>query len=129
MLNVFHREGRAIRHFWGSELFYAPADQGQEPATSAPLSRCGTCSTSPARAAQPTGMSSSATDQPGNIDEDGWPTVVAAWVPRLMPALRTALFHGAIRTAQTATQSPPCEASPGSLDLICLAWQQAGDTA
>ena len=31
MLNVFHREGRAIRHFWGSELFYAPADQGQEP--------------------------------------------------------------------------------------------------
>jgi hypothetical protein len=33
------------------------------------------------------------------ICEDGWPAVVAAWVPRLMPALRTALFHGAIRTA------------------------------
>jgi hypothetical protein len=33
------------------------------------------------------------------IGDDGWPTVVAAWVPRLMPALRTALFHGAIRTA------------------------------
>ena len=33
------------------------------------------------------------------IDGDGWPAVVAAWVPRLMPALRTALFHGAIRTA------------------------------
>ena len=33
------------------------------------------------------------------IDDDGWPTVVATWVPRLMPALRTALFHGAIRTA------------------------------
>ena len=31
MLNVFHRDGEAIRHFWGSELFYAPADQGQEP--------------------------------------------------------------------------------------------------
>ena len=31
MLNVFHREGRAIRHFWGSELFYAPADPRQEP--------------------------------------------------------------------------------------------------
>ena len=29
------------------------------------------------------------------IGEDGWPTVVATWVPRLMPALR-ALFHGAI---------------------------------
>jgi hypothetical protein len=33
------------------------------------------------------------------IDDDGWPAVVAEWVPRLMPALRTALFHGAIRTA------------------------------
>ena len=33
------------------------------------------------------------------IDDDGWPAVVATWVPRLMPALRTALFHGAIRTA------------------------------
>ncbi|HSR82968.1 MAG TPA: DUF899 family protein [Streptosporangiaceae bacterium] len=31
MLNVFHREGRIVRHFWGSELFYAPADPGQEP--------------------------------------------------------------------------------------------------
>ncbi|HEY3035830.1 MAG TPA: DUF899 family protein, partial [Streptosporangiaceae bacterium] len=24
MLNVFHRDGDTIRHFWGSELFYAP---------------------------------------------------------------------------------------------------------
>ncbi len=31
MLNVFHREGGAIRHFWGSELFYAPTDPGQDP--------------------------------------------------------------------------------------------------
>jgi predicted dithiol-disulfide oxidoreductase (DUF899 family) len=31
MLNVFHRDGDAIRHFWGSELFYAPWDPGQEP--------------------------------------------------------------------------------------------------
>jgi predicted dithiol-disulfide oxidoreductase (DUF899 family) len=31
MLNVFHRDGGTIRHFWGSELFYAPADPGQEP--------------------------------------------------------------------------------------------------
>jgi predicted dithiol-disulfide oxidoreductase (DUF899 family) len=27
MLNVFHRDGETIRHFWGSELFYAPARQ------------------------------------------------------------------------------------------------------
>ena len=29
MLNVFRRDGDAIRHFWGSELFYAPAEAGQ----------------------------------------------------------------------------------------------------
>jgi predicted dithiol-disulfide oxidoreductase (DUF899 family) len=31
MLNVFHRDGETIRHFWGSELLYAPADPGQDP--------------------------------------------------------------------------------------------------
>jgi predicted dithiol-disulfide oxidoreductase (DUF899 family) len=31
MLNVFHREGGLIRHFWGSEVFYAPTDPGQGP--------------------------------------------------------------------------------------------------
>jgi predicted dithiol-disulfide oxidoreductase (DUF899 family) len=31
MLNVFHRAGGTIRHFWGSELFYAPRDPGQDP--------------------------------------------------------------------------------------------------
>jgi predicted dithiol-disulfide oxidoreductase (DUF899 family) len=31
MLNVFHRDGDTIRHFWASELFYAPADGGQDP--------------------------------------------------------------------------------------------------
>jgi predicted dithiol-disulfide oxidoreductase (DUF899 family) len=31
MLNVFHRDGDTIRHFWGSELFYAPFDPGQGP--------------------------------------------------------------------------------------------------
>jgi predicted dithiol-disulfide oxidoreductase (DUF899 family) len=31
MLNVFHRDGETIRHFWGSELFFAPVDPGQEP--------------------------------------------------------------------------------------------------
>ena len=31
MLNVFRREGDAIRHFWGSELFYAPTEPGQDP--------------------------------------------------------------------------------------------------
>jgi predicted dithiol-disulfide oxidoreductase (DUF899 family) len=31
MLNVFHRDADAIRHFWGSELFHAPTEPGQEP--------------------------------------------------------------------------------------------------
>lgn len=31
MLNVFHRDGQVVRHFWGSELFYAPTEAGQDP--------------------------------------------------------------------------------------------------
>jgi predicted dithiol-disulfide oxidoreductase (DUF899 family) len=31
MLNVFHRDGATIHHFWGSELLYAPTDPGQDP--------------------------------------------------------------------------------------------------
>jgi predicted dithiol-disulfide oxidoreductase (DUF899 family) len=31
MLNVFHRDGDTIRHFWSSELLYAPTDPGQDP--------------------------------------------------------------------------------------------------
>jgi predicted dithiol-disulfide oxidoreductase (DUF899 family) len=30
MLNVFRRNGSAIRHFWGSELLYVPPEPGQE---------------------------------------------------------------------------------------------------
>ena len=31
MLTVFHRDRETIRHFWSSELFYAPWDPGQDP--------------------------------------------------------------------------------------------------
>jgi predicted dithiol-disulfide oxidoreductase (DUF899 family) len=31
MMNVFRREGDVVRHFWGSELLYAPTDPGQDP--------------------------------------------------------------------------------------------------
>ena len=31
MLNVFHRKSGEIRHFWSSEMFYAPSDPGQDP--------------------------------------------------------------------------------------------------
>jgi predicted dithiol-disulfide oxidoreductase (DUF899 family) len=31
ILNVFHRDAGTIRHFWASEVFYAPTDPGQDP--------------------------------------------------------------------------------------------------
>lgn len=31
MLTVFHRDRDVIRHFWSSEMFYAPHDPGQDP--------------------------------------------------------------------------------------------------
>jgi predicted dithiol-disulfide oxidoreductase (DUF899 family) len=31
MLTVFHRDADAIRHFWSSELIYAPTEPGQDP--------------------------------------------------------------------------------------------------
>ena len=34
MLNVFHRAGGTIRHFWGSELLYTATDPGQDEAES-----------------------------------------------------------------------------------------------
>jgi predicted dithiol-disulfide oxidoreductase (DUF899 family) len=30
MINVFHRDGKVIRHFWGSEMIHAKADPGQD---------------------------------------------------------------------------------------------------
>jgi predicted dithiol-disulfide oxidoreductase (DUF899 family) len=30
MLNVFHRDGETIRHFWGAELMYAPVEPEQD---------------------------------------------------------------------------------------------------
>ena len=30
-LNVFHRSGSVVRHFWGSELFDEPTEPGQDP--------------------------------------------------------------------------------------------------
>jgi predicted dithiol-disulfide oxidoreductase (DUF899 family) len=30
MLNVLHRDGETIRHFWGAELTYGPSDPGQD---------------------------------------------------------------------------------------------------
>jgi predicted dithiol-disulfide oxidoreductase (DUF899 family) len=37
MLTVFHRDGGQIRHFWSSEMLYAPSDPGQDPRHSGTL--------------------------------------------------------------------------------------------
>jgi hypothetical protein len=44
--------------------------------------------------------------------DNGWPAVVATWLPRLMPALRTALFHGAIRTAHAVRAIDAADTAP-----------------
>jgi predicted dithiol-disulfide oxidoreductase (DUF899 family) len=31
MINVFEKDGDKVRHFWGSEMLYAPTDPGQDP--------------------------------------------------------------------------------------------------
>jgi predicted dithiol-disulfide oxidoreductase (DUF899 family) len=31
LMNVFHRGADGIRHFWSSEMLYAPSDPGQDP--------------------------------------------------------------------------------------------------
>ena len=46
------------------------------------------------------------------IDDQGWAGVVQMWVPRLMPALRTALFHGAIRTAHAVRAMDAADTAP-----------------
>jgi hypothetical protein len=57
MLNVFHREGETIRHFWGSEFSMRRPSRGRTLDTTARSSRCGTCLTSSRRDAEPTGTS------------------------------------------------------------------------
>ena len=52
------------------------------------------------------------------VDEDGWPAVVQTWVPRLMPGLRTALFHGAIRTAHAVRAIDAADTEPRRGELV-----------
>ena len=51
------------------------------------------------------------------IDDDGWPTAVSTWVPRLMPALAVALFHGAIRSAHAIRAVAAVETGPRRAEL------------
>jgi hypothetical protein len=51
------------------------------------------------------------------IEEEGWPAVVDVWVPRLMPGLSVALFHGAIRTAHAVRAVAATDTSPRRSEL------------
>jgi hypothetical protein len=68
------------------------------------------------------------------IDDQGWAGVAGTWVPRLMPALRTALFHGAIRTAHAVRAMDAVDTVPrrGELARALGYWAaryQAGQPA
>ena len=58
MLNVFHRDGDTIRHVWAPSSCTRRPTPDKTPATWARSSRSGTCSISPPKDDQPTGMSS-----------------------------------------------------------------------
>ena len=51
------------------------------------------------------------------IAAEGWPSVVELWVPRLMPGVATALFHGAIRTAHAVRAIVAADTSPRQTEL------------
>ncbi|MGH9081667.1 MAG: hypothetical protein ACRDYE_16590 [Acidimicrobiales bacterium] len=52
-----------------------------------------------------------------SVADDGWAVVVARWVPRLMPGLSTALFHGAIRTAHAVRAVDAADTPPRRAEL------------
>jgi predicted dithiol-disulfide oxidoreductase (DUF899 family) len=54
MLNVFHRDGDVIRHFWLRRCSTPPPTRDKTPATQAQSNRSSTCSTSPQKAARTT---------------------------------------------------------------------------
>jgi Questin oxidase-like len=51
------------------------------------------------------------------IGEDGWPEVVEVWVPRLVPALATVLFHGVIRVGHAVRAINAADTSPRREEL------------
>jgi Questin oxidase-like len=53
----------------------------------------------------------------GAVASDGWSSVAELWLPRLLPGLATALFHGAIRTAHAVRAVVAVETSPRRTEL------------
>jgi hypothetical protein len=52
-----------------------------------------------------------------SVADDGWEAVVALWVPRLIPGLSTALFHGVIRTAHAVRAVRTVGTAPRQAEL------------
>jgi hypothetical protein len=68
------------------------------------------------------------------IGEEGWQSVVATWVPRLMPGLHGALFHGVIRTSHAvraieAAESPSRRAELTRALANWATWCRPGELA
>jgi hypothetical protein len=68
------------------------------------------------------------------VGHDGWSTVVATWVPRLMPGLAAALFHGVIRTSHAVRAIDAADTGPRREELAralatWAAWFQPGHEA
>ena len=68
-----------------------------------------------------------------SIERDGWSDTVSAWVPRLMPGLSAALFHGVIRTSHAVRGVTRAE-TPERRDELARAlahwavWFRPGET-
>jgi hypothetical protein len=67
------------------------------------------------------------------IADDGWSSVVSLWVPRFMPGLVAALFHGVIRTSHAvraieAVDTPARRAELGRALASWATWIGSGET-
>ncbi|HXQ59562.1 MAG TPA: hypothetical protein VN799_05670 [Acidimicrobiales bacterium] len=51
------------------------------------------------------------------VAREGWERVVEVWVPRLVPGMATALFHGVIRTAHAVRAIDTVETDPRRAEL------------
>jgi predicted dithiol-disulfide oxidoreductase (DUF899 family) len=61
---VFRRDGHSIRHFWGSELLYAPTESGQDSRPVGTIEPLWNLLDLTPKGAAPTGTSSRATPEP-----------------------------------------------------------------
>ncbi len=59
LITVFHRDCDQLRHFWTSEILFAPCDPGQDPRHTGTIDEYGTSLTSLPKVAPPIGTNRS----------------------------------------------------------------------